>query len=543
MVSQSSCHHGSSLDAPLATLVSNSRLPKIRFRRLRQKFSLPRWQTSAPINTSSTTVNSSDTSLKNGVPAVASGDLSYPWVEWGHQATPTPATFRPQFYKLLSRLSPQSASPNRDHYKTHGTTSHHTRSKKPEKAGNRRKSTSKGARDAGSGGGGKGGKGRGGSNGPPPDGHRFPSVGDTRPPKHFGCLFYMTDPLRHHQCSNLRLSRPSDVSQHIIRKHLLRDINLRRGTASIDTTEAEENVQQAGTCINADSIRRYHARCRMEFHGRNAEEKLLDHCRNFCPEAGIEDTGVMLPSEYQDLKDARDAVTGSVAKWYAMWGVCYPAVTRTTLTRFRTVPASPYVETTVPREQGEYVIRQALMSASTNQGLAFDQIVNGIYLGGVETDRGIQQIVLVQQRQRDLELRQALQSTSISSHLPSTGLGPWDLPLQEETGLQHATPFPSSSVTLPLQQHELLIGQSSNSITNSFASLAQQSQMPYRTTFPSANPSNFSLQPQMQPPYQSTSSNYTHPGSLPEASDPASQQGEWCWNHSNWDPGHFDGSQ
>ncbi|KAH7226824.1 hypothetical protein BKA60DRAFT_188940 [Fusarium oxysporum] len=540
MVSQSSYHRGPSLDAPLATLASNSRFSKSRLHRLRQTFSLQRWQTSAPINTSSTTVDSSDISLKYGIPAVASGDLSYPLVEWGHQATPT--VLRPTFYKLLNKLAPQSASPNNGHYKTYGTTSHQTRSKKSDKAGHRRKSTSKGTRDSGSGGGGKGGKGRGGSNGPPPpDGYRFPPFGDSRPPKYLGCPFYMTEPLRHHACSSLRLSRPSDVSQHIMRTHLLQEINLvlRRDTESTDRTETGE----AGTCTNANDIRRYHARCRMEFHGPNAEENLRDHCRNFkCYEAGIEETGVMLLSEFKNLTNARDAANGSVAKWYAMWRVCYPP----TSTRGRTVPASPYVETTVPREQGEYIIRQALMS-STDQSLVSGQIVNGIYLG-VETDREVQQIVQdQQQQQRDLELQGAFRSTSTSSHPHSTGLEPWRLSLQETPGLQHTSPLPSSSVTLPLQQqHELLAGQPSNSIATSSGSLPQQYQMPYRTSFPSIVPSTFSLQPQMVQ-LENTSTNYSPPGSqaLPETSDPASQQTVcWYWNNpATWNPDHYGDSQ
>ncbi|PNP85186.1 hypothetical protein FNYG_01415 [Fusarium nygamai] len=508
MVSQSSYHYGSSLDA------SKSRSLRMRWPHLRQKLSPRIWQKSTPINnTSSTTVDSSDISLKNGIPAVAAGDLNYPSVEWGEgrQATPT-------FSKLFSKLVLQPASPNNGHYKTQGTTSHQTRSKRPDKAGQRRKSASKGARDAGSGsgsgGGGKGGKGRGGGNGPPPpDGWRFPPLGDARPPKCLGCPFYMTEPLRYHECSSLRLQRPSDVSQHIKRTHLLQEIGLGflRDTESIDRTEGSE----AGTYTNANDITLYHATCRIEFHGPTAEENRQDHCRNLeCVEAGIEDTGVMLPAEYDILTGARDAVSGSVAKWYAMWKVCYPPVRRvgyppattTILTRFRTVPASPYVS----------------------------------YLGGDETDRELQQIVQDQQRQRDLDIRQASQPVSTSSHLPSTGLDPWGFFAQETPGLQHASPFHSSSLTLPLQQHELLTGQPSNRTATSLGSLLQQSQMPYRTPISSSTPSTLPLQPPMvQLPYQDP-----HLGFPSEASDPASQQAmNWWSNPANWNRDYYGGSQ
>ncbi|KAF5710537.1 ankyrin protein [Fusarium mundagurra] len=382
MVPQSSYHYGSSLDA------SKSRFPRIRWLHLRQKLSPHKGQTYAPIsNTSSTTVDSSDISLKNGIPAVAAGDLNYPLVEWGEgrqasQANPT--VFQPTFYKLFSKLVLQPASQNNGHYKTQGTTSHQTRSKRPDKDVQRRKSSSKGAQDAGSGsgsgGGGKGGKGRGGGNGPPPPyGWRFPL--DARPPRCLGCPFYMTEPLRYHECSNLRLQRPSDVSQHIQRTHLLRETGpeFLRDTESIDRTQSSE----AGTYTDDNDITLYHTTCRMEFHGFTAEENRRYHCLLECTELGIEDTGVLLPAEYEILTGARDAASGRLAKWYAMWKVCYPPVRRvgyppattTILTRFPTVPASPYVS----------------------------------YLGGDETDRELQQIVQDQQRQRDLDIQQASQ--------------------------------------------------------------------------------------------------------------------------------------
>jgi hypothetical protein len=410
MLPKLSYYHGPSPEAPLASLASSTRLPrKIRWRHLRQKLSRHRRQTAAAINGSSTTVDSSDITLKDGIPAAAYSDLSYPLVEWGHQATPT--VVRPTFYNLLSKLIPQSAPPNNGHYKTYGTTSHKTPSKKTDKAGHRGKSTGKDARHPGSGGGGKGGRGRGGNNGqPPPDGYRYPPLGDKRPPKTFGCPFYMTDPLQYHECSSLRLRRPSDVSQHIGRSHLLREIKLtrRRDTESADKTETEEKMQQAGACTNANGIRLYHTRCRIEFYGPSAEDNLQNHCNNIvCYPAGIEETGVLLPSEFKDLRAERDSATGSVAKWYAMWRVCFPPLITT---RFRTVPASPYVETTVPREQGEYTIRQALNNVFTSMGdprPMFDQIVNGIYLGESQADAEVQQIVQDQQQQRDLMLQQA----------------------------------------------------------------------------------------------------------------------------------------
>ncbi|KAF5678860.1 ankyrin 3 [Fusarium denticulatum] len=281
-------------------------------------------------------------------------------------------------------------------------------SKKVVKPGHKGKGTGKDSQKSSSSGGSKGGKGRGGSNGPPPpDGWRFPSLGDSRPPKTFGCPFYISDPLQFHECSSLRLRRSSDVSQHLMRSHLLRTMRFvrRRDTETTDRAESEESMQQDGTCANANGIRLYHQKCRMEFNGPNAEENLQDHCNNtVCYKAGIEQTGVMLPAEFRALIAARDSVTGGVAKWYAMWAVCFPPLVTT---RFRNVPASPYVETTVPRELGEYTIRQALSNGMGDQSLITDQIVNQIYLGDAQTDLEVQQTVQDLQQERDLKLQQA----------------------------------------------------------------------------------------------------------------------------------------
>ncbi|KAL5610195.1 hypothetical protein FOVSG1_004876 [Fusarium oxysporum f. sp. vasinfectum] len=433
MVSQLSYHHGPFVDVRRATLASNSRFSRIRWRRLRQKFSRHQLQTPVPINTSTTTVDSSDTNLEYGIPAAASSDLSHPLVEWGHQATPW-------LYRLLSKLNTQSAPPNNGYYKTYGNTSHRVSSKKVEKSGHKGKSTVKDARNSGSGGGGKGGKGKGGNNSqPPPDGYRFPPLGDTRPPKTFGCPFYMTDPLQFHKCSSLRLRRPNDVSQHIMRSHLLRRIKLvrRRDAESTDNAESEERMQEAGTCTNANDIRLYHTTCRIEFCGPNAEENRQNHCDNIvCYKVGIEQTGVLLPSEFRDLIAARDSVTGSVAKWYAMWGVCFPPLVTT---RFRTVPASPYVETTVPREQGEYTIRQALRNMLMgDRSLTFDQVVNQIYLGDAQTDIDVQQTVQYQQQERDLKLQQADYDAFYQSASSQQAMDwDWDNPPPDQHGGPH----------------------------------------------------------------------------------------------------------
>ncbi|KLO93608.1 uncharacterized protein FFB20_10446 [Fusarium fujikuroi] len=410
MVSQLHYDHLPSTDAPWASLVSNSMLPRVRWRRLRQKFSRHRLQKAVRMNTSSTTVESSDTNLKyRAVFPQRRPGPSRAGTRWfgGVNRSP-PLIFRPA--KFLRKLIPQPATPTHGHYKTHGNASHRVASKKVVKSGHKGKGTGKDSQKSGPSSGGKGGKGKGGNNSqPPPNGYRFPPLlDDTRPPKTFGCPFYISDPLQFHDCSSLRLRRSSDVSQHLMRSHLLRTMRFvrRRDTESTERAESEESMQQDGTCVNPNGIRLYHQLCRMEFNGPNAEESLQDHCNNtMCYKAGIEETGVMLPAEFRALIAARDSVPGGVAKWYAMWAVCFPPLITT---RFRTVPASPYVETTVPRELGEYTIRQALSNRLMgDQSLVTDQIVNQIYLGDTQTDFEVQQTVQDHQQERDLELQRA----------------------------------------------------------------------------------------------------------------------------------------
>ncbi|KAG9497552.1 hypothetical protein J7337_010413 [Fusarium musae] len=330
--------------------------------------------------------------VQGGIPTATFS--RYRLAEWGQQATPTNFSARKVSPQAYSPISPSNPWPLQDPWKRQSQGFF----KKGRQIWTQRES-----------GGGKGGKGRGGSNGPPPpDGWRFPPLGDIRPPKTFGCPFYISDPLQFHECSSLRLRRSSDVSQHLMRSHLLRTMRLvrRRDTETTVRAESEESMQQDGTCANANGIRLYHQKCRMEFNGPNAEENLQEHCNNtVCYKAGIEQTGVMLPAEFRALIAARDSVTGGVAKWYAMWAVCFPPLVTT---RFRTVPASPYVETTVPRELGEYTIRQALSNGLMgDHSLITDQIINQIYLGDAQTDLEVQQTVQDQQQERNLKLQQA----------------------------------------------------------------------------------------------------------------------------------------
>ncbi|KAF9765395.1 hypothetical protein IL306_002339 [Fusarium sp. DS 682] len=258
----------------------------------------------------------------------------------------------------------------------------------------------------------------------------------------------MTDPARYHECSNLRLRRPSDVSGHIARCHLLQEKILVTGrdTESADEAETVEEMQQTGTCKSPDGIKLYHPRCRMEFFGRDAAENLKRHCdEGRCPLMGIEETGMLLPEEFDILLSESKKVTSSVAKWYAMWGVCFPPLSTS---KVLTVPPSPYLEMTVSRELGQELVLQALNSVfmeNLNLNSICDQIISGIYLGKSQTDAEVRQIVQGQQQQRMMLLQQAqyeelYRSVSSYPQLQPSGFPPYDvgssgfgyIPSQEE---------------------------------------------------------------------------------------------------------------
>ncbi|KAF4337739.1 ankyrin 3 [Fusarium beomiforme] len=416
MATQYSFVHEIPPDTPLVSLASHRRFSKAGWRRLRQKISRRRRFVPAATNGSSTTVDSSDIDTKGGVLAAAYSDLSYPMAEWGHQTIHVVSVS--MFLKFFHNFIPPSASPNHGYYRSHGNTSHRVHSSKVDKASHKGKGTLRITQNTpgshgGSSGGGRKGTGRGGNNGKPPpkDGHRYPSV--TQPPKIFGCPFYVTDPITYHECSNIRLRRTSDVSGHLARRHLLQDKILGTGRGhghdveSADEAETVEEMQQTGTCKSPNDIKLYHANCRKEFFGPTASEMLKRHTDDeLCPSMGTEETGMLLPREFQTLLSESKKVNSSVAKWYAMWRVCFPSLSTSKVA----VPPSPYLDMTVSREHGRQVVSQALSHmfvSIASLDLICDQIISRIYLGKSHTDAEVQQIVRDQQQQRTIELQQA----------------------------------------------------------------------------------------------------------------------------------------
>ncbi|TVY77482.1 hypothetical protein Focb16_v007914 [Fusarium oxysporum f. sp. cubense] len=394
----------------LTSLNSHGILYREPWRRLKLKVSRHTRQKGATTKESPTTVDSSDIKAGDGFLPAACNDLNYPW---SHQTMPI--ILEPAFYEaldqLLHKFKYQLISSNDVHHRAHGTNSNKTNSTKRGERTGKGKNTLQDARNPGFDGGGKGGTGKGEDNGKlPPDGYRYPPSSEVQLPKIFGCPFYITNPVQYHECGNYRLRRLSDAFQHIERCHLLQEVRL-------CTPDSAEAARRSGNgnwtaCRESNLIKIYDAICRQEFHGPHAEQSFILHrtVDGACQLRTIEETGMLLPEEFEDLKNKRDEARGSVAKWYAMWRVCFPPLNALMTTRFRTVPASPYIQAMVPPEAGRMATLQVLSAFGIQpqycQSMSA-QILNGLYPAALQGDSEVQQAVQSQQERRNSELREA----------------------------------------------------------------------------------------------------------------------------------------
>ncbi|KAF5659792.1 ankyrin protein [Fusarium circinatum] len=165
------------------------------------------------------------------------------------------------------------------------------------------------------------------------------------------CPFEKYDPARYESCRGRRLRRISDITYHISRVHVLRGVQvLRDGGPSLMTTTSTENI-----CA-------YCSRCRHEFRVQDARERLYDHtliCQASNQPATIEQTGVLLPREFEELKSEVSSVSGIDAKWNVIWIKCFPA----------TSPPPPYasnVSNIVSQPKAQKILQQLLSSSAAN---------------------------------------------------------------------------------------------------------------------------------------------------------------------------------
>ncbi|KAG5801600.1 hypothetical protein H9Q74_013203 [Fusarium xylarioides] len=130
------------------------------------------------------------------------------------------------------------------------------------------------------------------------DGPRFPWPADR---KNFECPFYKAQPDRYSPCEGHRHTSISYLNQHIGRCHVLNHVTL----AEHETGQsADDNPTLPRTTTDPDKIVYYCPSCRIEFHGRGADERYDSHKITGCEAQTIAQTGVLLPGEFKKLKSA-----------------------------------------------------------------------------------------------------------------------------------------------------------------------------------------------------------------------------------------------
>ncbi|KAF5621670.1 hypothetical protein F25303_12233 [Fusarium sp. NRRL 25303] len=157
----------------------------------------------------------------------------------------------------------------------------------------------------------------------------------------FECPFCKLDPHRYAECRGYRLSRLSDVMQHISRQHRIFEVTLESGE-----TDREQDIVF------------YCTRCRDLFYGIDADRKRDIHMNREieCQPANIEQSGVMLDGEFERLRiELRShSRRNETFRWNIIWKWCFPE---------KPCPPSPYVEIILPRAEVELIIQNNLESA------------------------------------------------------------------------------------------------------------------------------------------------------------------------------------
>ncbi|KAF5668264.1 ankyrin 3 [Fusarium denticulatum] len=548
---------------PLASPASHKRLLKRLWHLFKQKSPHDSETPLASKRSSSAPSNSSDSS---GDGVVIYSDTGCPRID-GDQRVVTvdsePAILR-FLDRIAQRLKLELDLDNNDGHKTHGySQKRHADNPDQGSREEKKQKQSQGSRDTGGGGG--GGKKNGGGNGgkQPPDGHGYsvlPRQSDPQNKPPFACPFQKLDPVRYDCCTKVRLKRPSDVSQHIKRCHVLKD--LKEKTANADDAEPADSVELVGNAEAEEEVALYCPKCRMEFFGTTAEANLRKHlpCQTSQP-ATIEQTGMLLPAEFVQLNAARTKASGDIPKWNAMCKTCFPN---------KPVPKSPYfalpgqeavtvlpeveVETLVPRSQGGEIIRRALNDCPSHflfiEGevdAIVDQVLNGLYPGssGAEQQTSTDIRLEVQQRQmpqRRVSQRQISQK-QISGAVTSTAFDLSDFPAAPQAYPPSHQVYQSPSAIAPFAPTPHVVPQ--NVTRPGPQSNAQTQRFHYDSPFDDATvlalPSQHSLQ--MSPPAAGIEAGppvpfRSAPGPVASETSPASQA---TYNSSLYDGG-FDGT-
>ncbi|KAF5633852.1 WD repeat-containing protein [Fusarium tjaetaba] len=192
---------------------------------------------------------------------------------------------------------------------------------------------------------------------------RYPKLDSPARPS-FECPFVKYDPTRYQTCRGSRLHAFSYVIQHIARRHVLRDV----------VPESDPSIAPNMICVSCTW-------CRQVLHGPGAEGRLREHtrsCRASKRPATIEETGVLVPKEFDDLKSAVYMVSGSIAKWNVIWHTCFPA----------TPAPPPYVEIAASLPEAQRILQQLLSSSAANpwssaeiKQSVIDKALGSLYFG------------------------------------------------------------------------------------------------------------------------------------------------------------------
>lgn len=458
--------HKPSSQEPLASQPSHRRLSKRLLHFLNKKSPNDSQSPEAPKRSSSTP---SDTSDSSGDGVVIYSNADYTRIDEDHQAVildSEPAVLR-FLDRIAQRLRLELDLYRNDGHKAHGSSQkRHADNQNQGSREEKKQKQGQGPRNTRDGGG--GGKKNGGGNGgkQPQDGHRYPvpppHTGSQKNPP-FACPFHKFDRIRYEGCSKVRLKRLSDVSQHIERRHVLKEVKQKTANADNDA-EAADNVEFVGNAGAEEQVTLYCPKCRMELFGTTAEANLRQHlpCRARQPTT-IEQTGVLLPAEFDQLIAARTKASGDIPKWNAMWKTCFSN---------KPVPNSPYfvlpgqevvtvlpevqVETPVPRSQAGEIIRRALNDCPSHfifiEGeidTIVDQALNGIYPGEPQTSTDTRLEVQQRQMPRRQLSQQQISQQPFNGAVASTVFDPSAVPAAPQAHLPSHQLYQNPSAPAP----------------------------------------------------------------------------------------------
>ncbi|KAL7765246.1 hypothetical protein ACKLNR_003162 [Fusarium oxysporum f. sp. zingiberi] len=156
------------------------------------------------------------------------------------------------------------------------------------------------------------------------DGPRFPLPEDSPHRKSFACPFCKNHPDRYSECKGLQIASLSYVTQHIGRRHVLKQV-----TVDVqETAPSTDDVTYLKKRRDPKKIVYYCEKCRDEFRGPGADVRWDRHPP--CQERSIAQTGVLLPAEFEKLKVEVRKTVGIPKKWEKIWTTLFPGTSAPT---------------------------------------------------------------------------------------------------------------------------------------------------------------------------------------------------------------------